>query len=137
MTRRQQLENIIIGTLLESTEEDNYFLECGCSVSEYMFEDPVNRQIYKLVADMNRRGKVHTSPWSLLMEYGREALDIAPDMCERCMKYSFVALKTKYNEDCYMASLIDGLDYGYTNVQFSDYVNNFLTLVYHEERQAS
>ena len=58
MDRRQQLENIIIGTLLESTWRHNYFDDVKCLVSVDMFRDETNKRIYGLIWEMNSRGMV-------------------------------------------------------------------------------
>lgn len=137
MSRRQQLENIIIGTLLESNDERNYFDDCKCLVSQDMFLKEVNRRIYGLVWEMNAKGMACTDPLSIFNEYGEKVMDICADMMEVCTHYSFIHLKTEYNERRFIRSCIAGTDYVRTNVQFIDYVKQFVNLVYKDEEKGS
>ena len=137
MTRQQQLENIIIGTLLESTEDKNFFDDCRCVLTADMFINETNRRIYKIVSDMNRNGKAATDPCSIFEEYGEAVADIAADMVELCTDYSFIHLKTQYNEQQFINAALIGEDYKRSNVQFSDYVRQFITNLYSNERKAS
>lgn len=132
MTRREQLEKIIIGTLLESTEQRNYYDDCHC-LSPDMFQDDKNRRIFGIIVDMNRQGKVNTTPCDIFNEYNEAVFDIAADMCELCTDYSFIHLKTEYNERHFMASCVFGVEYTRTDVQFEDYVKQFIKLVYEGE----
>lgn len=129
MNRRQHIENIIVGTLLDSTEDRNYWSDCRSCVCAEMFADKVNARMFGLIADMNGGGKV-PSPYGILVEYGQAVIDIVEEMCERCTEYSFDIMRTRYNEERYLLLLSQGVDYGYTNVQFSDYVNQFITMAY-------
>lgn len=130
MNRRQQLENIIIGTLLESNTERNFFEDCRCIVTQDMFSDEKNRRIYGLVSKMNGNGKVCTDPCSIFIEYGAAILDIVADMTELCTEWSFIHLKTLYNETCFIKSCTDGIRYERTCVEFVDYVKQFVSNVY-------
>lgn len=134
MTRREKLEKIIIGTLLESNEVRNYFDDCRC-ISQDMFQDDLNRRIFGLIADMNRRGKIETTPCDILQEYGEAVVDIAADMCDLCTDYSFIHLKMDYNERHYLASCAFGVEYTKTDVQFEDYVKQFINVVYDKDEQ--
>lgn len=129
MSRRQYLENIIIGTLMESDAERNYFDDCKVLLPD-MFKDETNRRIYEIVAEMNGRGMTDTSPFNIFKEYGNAVLDMVPRMGDLLIDYSFIHLKTSYNEKRFIAGMRDGKDYGYTNVEFADYVTQFLKLVY-------
>lgn len=128
MSRREYIEKIIIGTLLESKGYENWYDDCRCSVSADMFMDATNRRIFELVADMNARGKTETTPCDIMHEYGAEVMDIACDMVDLCTEYSFIHLKTKYNEEQYLDSLVFGSEVERTDVQFADYVNKFIAL---------
>ena len=133
MSRRQYLENIIIGTLMDSSESRNFFTDCVSCLLPDMFLDDDNRRIYGLVSEMNRKGMTDTNPYNIFMEYGEAVVDLVPRMTELCTDYSFVWLKTEYNERRYIASMRDGVDYGRTDVQFVDYINQFLKLVYEKQ----
>lgn len=125
MDRRQQLENIIIGTLLESTYERNYFDDVKSLVSQDMFLDETNRRIYGLVWEMNAKGMESTRPSDIFDEYGADVADICADMCELCADYSFLYLNTKYREQRYLSGCKARKD-----VTFSDYVNQFVIMSY-------
>ena len=125
MDRRQQLENIIIGTLLESTWRHNYFDEVKNILSVDMFQDETNRRIYGLIWEMNQRGMKETTPSDIFAEYGASVVDIAADMCDLCADYSFIHLNTKYREDCFLSGVNSRKD-----VTFEDYVNQFIVMSY-------
>lgn len=125
MDRRQQLENIIIGTLLESTWRHNYFDDVKCLVSVDMFRDETNKRIYGLIWEMNSRGMVETTPSDIFAEYGASVVDIAADMCDLCTDYSFIHLNTKYREEQFLKGCK-----GRKEVTFGDYVNQFIIMSY-------
>lgn len=139
MTRREKIENIIIGTLLDSTDEDNFFEDCRSCVTEDMFKDEANRRIYALIADMNAKGKHITSPYDIVEEYGEEVLDLCQAMSDKVTEYSFIHLKTQYNEGQYLREQSYGIEARYTNVQFVDYVRQLIILdsMNYEERNRS
>lgn len=129
MNRRKELENIIIGTLLESTEDENYFIDCRSCVTEDMFLDEVNRRLYGIISEMNNGGNQDTRPSSILQAYGASVADIVATMCELCTEYSFINKKMMHNEWEYL-DYLDGKKPEYTKVQFSDYVNGFIKMVF-------
>lgn len=133
MSRRQQLENIIIGTLLESNEERNYFDDCRFLISQDMFLDDGNRHIFQIVQEMNGRGRSDTDPCTIFKEYGEAVSDLLGRMVALCVEYSFIHLKTQYNEGRFIASCLMGVEHKPTDVQFSDYVNEFIKRVANEE----
>lgn len=133
MNRRQQLENIIVGTLLESNAEKNYFDDCRSTVTSGMFLDETNRRIYVLISEMNNKGMTNTDPCSIFTEYGEAVLDIVSRMCELCTEYSFIHQKFMYNEWQYLKSCINGRYCEPTSVQFEDYVKQFIKSVYEDE----
>lgn len=133
MNRRQQLENIIVGTLLESNAERNYFDDCRSTVTSGMFLDETNRRIYVLISEMNNKGMTNTDPCSIFTEYGEAVLDIVSRMCELCTEYSFIHKKFVYNEWQYLKSCITDRYYEPTSVQFEDYVKQFIKSVYEDE----
>ena len=133
MNRRQQLENIIVGTLLESNAERNYFDDCRSTVTSGMFLDETNRRIYVLISEMNNKGMTNTDPCSIFTEYGEAVLDIVSRMCELCTEYSFIHQKFMYNEWQYFKSCITDSYYEPTSVQFEDYVKQFIKSVYEDE----
>lgn len=133
MTRRQELENIIIGTVLESNEERNYYDDCGTIITADMFFDEKNRRVWKLIVDMNAKGLKETTPCDIFKEYGQAVADIVPWMCELVADYSFVYRKTKYNEISYLMNEFYGVETKYTDVRFEDYVKKFIKTVYEKE----
>lgn len=136
MSRRDYLEKVIIGTLLESNGERNYFDDCRCVISQDMFKDDVCRRLYGYIVEMNKEGKTDTRPSAIFELYGSEVMDIVADMVDLCTDYSFIYLKTEYNEKRYLAYVDTGILYGRTDVQFADYVTQFLKLSYESERKS-
>lgn len=135
MTRREKLENIIIGTLLESTGEMNYFDVCRCSITADMFTDDLNRRIYTIVSEMNSKGEVDTRPSVIFDRYGVDVIDLLPQMVDMVTDFSFIHLKMDYNEKRYLASLTTGMEPQYTDVTFADYVEALVKIHYNEERK--
>ena len=128
MSRRDKIENIIIGTLLESNGERNYFDDCRSCVTADMFNDPTNRRIYGIIEEMNASGNACTDPCSIFTLYGENVLDIVTVMADRMAEDSFIHLKIDYNERRYIASLATGSHYKPTDVTFADYVNQFIKM---------
>ena len=133
MGRRQELEKIIIGTLLDCTEDENYFVDCRCCVTEEMMTDEVNRRIFHLISEMNEKGKTMTDPLGIFNEYGQQVADLVPVMCELVTDYSFKYKKAMLNEGAWLRSEYMGADFNPSCVEFSDYVNGFIKYVFHEE----
>lgn len=135
MTRRQEVENIIIGTLLSSDSQDNFFESCRCCITEDMFSDEVNRRLFRMVSEMNKAGNPETDPYSILMTYGDEVKDIVYRMCELSCEFSFLHKKTQYNERQFLIWVSYGFKPNYTHVTFDDYVNRFIQLVFSNEKE--
>lgn len=132
---RERLENIIIGTLLESTADDNYYTDCRCCITEDMFMDATNRRIYHYISAMQAGGKSDTRPSDIFTEYGAEVVDILPSMTDKVNNYSFMYLKWVVNEGSYLYHLNTGVKVRYTNVMFSEYVNAFVKMYFYEEKR--
>ena len=135
VTRRQQIENIIIGTLLESDGKTNYFDDCRSMLGVDMFRDETNRRIYGLISEMNAKGVSDTRPYSIFGQYGESVADIVPRMCELMAEWSFIHKKVQHNEGRYLYSLVSGAKVSYTTVQFGDYVGQFIKI--NEDDKAS
>ena len=133
MSRKQEIENIIIGTLLCSTEDDNFFRSCRSSVNERMFSDEVNRRIFRMVVEMNAQGMAEVNPLTVYERYGKAVEDICYRMCELSSQYSFLHRKTQYNERQFLLYHGYGQEPNYTNVTFDDYVNRFIQNYYDNE----
>lgn len=133
MTQKERLEKIIVGTLLESNERQNYFDECRCCITADMFSDDRRRRIYGIIADMNANGKVETDPNSIVEAYGERVLDLLPTMLDLVVDYSFIHLKTEHNERIFRTSFVTGTKPHYADVSFTLYVNTFLKM-YEDEK---
>lgn len=137
MTRREKLEKIILGTLLDSDSQKNYFTECRCCITADMFSDEIGRRIYTIISDMNAKGMAETDPNTIFKTYGKDVVDILPDILDLVVDYSFVHLKMEYNERLFRCSCLTGLESDYTDVSFTDYINQFLKLYEAEKRSKS
>lgn len=126
MNRANEIENIIIGTLLDSDGMVNYYDECRSIVTPEMFYDDTNRRIYSLIVEMNSKGMRKTTPCDIFDYYREAVLDILPRMCELCTSYSFVHKKFMYNEWHYLYDLTYGTSHEDTAVTFADYVERFI-----------
>ena len=133
MTRREKLENIIIGTLLESTEDTNYFDACKCIITADMFTNDMNRRIFTIISEMNAKGERDTRPSAIFDRYGVEVMELLSQMVDMVTDFSFIHLKMDYNERRYLASLTTGIEPEYTDVTFADYVEALVKIHYYEE----
>ena len=89
MNRREKLERIIIGTLLESREGRNFYDDCRSLVTADMFGNDVCRKIYGFVQDMNRNGKEDTTPLAILDEYGADAMALSGSDFRQILSYYY------------------------------------------------
>ena len=135
MSRRQEIENIIIGTLLSSTCGDDYFASCRCCITEDMFADEMNRRIYRIVAEMSAQGCTEINPGSVLELYGDQVADMCYHMCELATEYSFLHKKVQYNERQFLNWCSYGIRPRYTEVTFDDYINRFIQIVFSNARE--
>lgn len=136
MNRRQELENIIIGTLLESNEERNYFDDCRMLTAD-LFQDEANRRLFTVISDMNKNGQYRTDPCTIFKERFEDVKDIYIQMVDLCTDYSFIHKKMQFNERQFLLSCVDGQEHKKTDIQFSDYVDQLLKTVYYETKQTS
>lgn len=126
MTRRQEIENIIIGTLLNSFETDDWYGDCAICITVDMFEDSRNAKIYSTIAAMHKVGLNITTPLDVF-EFGDEEIKSFTEyMCYLATDYHFLAKKVDYNESVWIDRMINGKRYRYTEVKFSDYVAKFV-----------
>lgn len=136
MNRRQELENIIIGTLLESNEERNYFDDCRMLTAD-LFQDETNRRLFTVISDMNKNGQYRTDPCTIFKERFEDVKDIYIQMVDLCTDYSFIHKKMQFNERQFLLGCVDGQEHKKTDIQFSDYVDQLLKTVYYETKQTS
>lgn len=132
MNKRQRLEKIIIGTLLDITD---HYDDVRGYITEEMFSDSTCRRIYGLITQMRYEGVGLTDPNSIFKRYGEGVMDIVPIMCELCTDYSFEYMKVRYNEDRFIENEFLGTNHPVTNVEFIDYVREFINLVMEDEKR--
>lgn len=135
MTRREELECIIIGTLLDSTAEHNFYDECRSCITMDMFSDATNQRIYGLIAQMNEEGKVQTDPVSIFEYFGNDVMDILLRMMELVMDWSMIYKRCQYNERQWLnENFGNGRKARYTDVGLTDYLSSFTNMVYSYEK---
>lgn len=134
MSTRERLENIIIGTLLDVCGY-KYVNECMSCLTDEMFKDATNRRIWKYIKVMVAQGELQTTPYDIFVEFGADVLDIASDMADKSIEYSFDILKTKHNETIWLNNEIYGLNMSYSRNTFQDYLGIFMNLVFEDEER--
>ena len=127
MTRRQEIESIIIGTILSSHLGENYLNDCKSCITADMFSDEKNAKIYSTALEMQKAGCETITPTDVV-EYKSDMISLAPYMCELADDWFFEAKKAKYNSNVYYSDTTGKSKY--THVTFSDYVNRFVQLVF-------
>lgn len=135
MDRREQIERIIIGTLLSSDSQLNFYNYVKCSITSDMFRDNRNRRLFEMITEMNQQGIVDTNPYNIYMKYGEAVTDLLYYMCENAMEWCYFHRKVEYNERQWLIYQSYGIRPKYTNVTFEDYINRFITLVFENEQQ--
>lgn len=133
MTRRQEIEKIIIGTLLNSFETD-WFADCGYCITADMFIDERNAKIYSAIRECRKTGVKEITPHSL-MEFDKTLASLAGHMAGLATNHNFTTSKVRYNETVWLERQNSGERYQYTSVRFSDYVAKFLEMVIKERKE--
>lgn len=129
MTRRQEIENIIIGTILNNYSGEDYMNDCKCCITADMFADKRNEKIYAKVFEMQKSGYNDITPYDIVA-YNEEMIEYASYMCELASDWHFLYKKVLYNERQWLRSLSSDYNSKYTYVQFTDYINKFIQLVF-------
>lgn len=128
MTRREQIENIIVGTLLNSDEKENYFENVKSCVTSDMFSDKRNAEIFDMISEMNSKGLVRTWP-DALFNYSNHTLktDMLSHMVDLATNWFFFVKKVEYNDMIWRTETTNPHK-RYTHVTFDDYVSKFLQM---------
>lgn len=132
MSKRERLEKIILGTLLDVSGQ-KYHDEC-MMLSQDMFCDGSNSRIYGYISELLGKDKP-TDVNSVFVEYGEKVIDLVPYMVELSMNYAFDIIKVRKNELIWRANLVYGTDFNYHLETFKDYLDIFIKLVYKDEER--
>lgn len=132
MTRRQEIENIIIGTLLNTFDTD-WFADCSYCITADMFTYERNARIYSAICEYRKIADKPITPYHLC-EFDNDLLSLAGYMADLVEDYYFLVKKVNYNENAWLARQIEGKHYRYTDVKFTDYVSKFLEMVMLERK---
>lgn len=132
MTRRQEIENIIIGTLLNTFDTD-WFADCRYCITTDMFIDERNAKIYSAICEYRKTNDKTITPYHLCY-FDKNLLSLAVYMAELAGDYYFLVKKVNYNENVWLLREFKGERYKYTDVEFSDYVGKFVEMVIYERK---
>lgn len=128
MTRREEIEDIIIGTLLNSNKENDYYEQVRYCVTADMFSNGKNRRIYEIIVKMRKDGLTDTCPSDIYAYNSSLSCGFVAYMCELATDYYFFTKKLKYNR---WINLNDtSIHKRYTNVSFDDYVSRLIKLAF-------
>ena len=122
MTRKEEVERIILGTLLNNR---NVLSECTGSITLDMFSNDDNKRIYAKIVEYSNYIFSDITPASII-DYDNSMIDLAQYMCELASDYDFETKKLRYNTNLYYYSKEQYPNY--TTVEFSDYVTRFVQL---------
>lgn len=131
MTRRQEIENIIIGTLLNTFDTD-WFGDCSYCITEDMFIDSRNAKIYSSICKYRQRDSGEINPF-VLYEFDKSLKPVLVYMLDLSTNYSFFIKKVDYNEKIWISKQVHENSFKYTYIQFSDYVSKFIEYVISEK----
>lgn len=129
MDRRQEIENIIIGTLLNECDNRDWYKDCRYCLSLDMFKDERNRQIYSTIKEMKDKGLKDTTPYDIVT-FSKGLQNLAVYMCDLAFSFYFEIKKLNYN---LIRMYLNRNDY--TSVEFSDYVTKFIQLSFRKEKK--
>lgn len=132
MTRRKEIESIIIGTLLNTFETD-WFADCSYCITADMFMEERNAKIYSVICEYRNTGDKVITPIHLF-EFDDKLFPLLEYMSNLAVDFYFLVKKIKFNERVRLAKLIEGKQYRYTDVKFSDYVSKFIEMVIKERK---
>lgn len=120
MTRKKEIENIIVGSLLNDRDK---LRDCAV-LTDDMFT-PANAELLRFC-----RNSTYAEPFAELATlWGVIDQAVFVHAMEVAAFYDFDTLKNRHNLRANIASLMGQPD-NYTNVRFSDYVTQFLKLHY-------
>ena len=126
MDRKKELENIIIGSLVNDFDE--YYPSCRCSITPEMFSDDFLGKIYSIMSKMEKAG-VEVNLCTL-WQYPESTLngDQLSDLCGLVVDYDFNHKKYMYNRSVELFGKSKRPKY--THVTFDDYVNKFVQMYF-------
>lgn len=122
MDRRQEIENIIIGTLLNECDNRTWYNDCKSCITPMMFQDKRNQEIYQTITTIKAKGQKDITPYDLIL-FSPKLQELAEYMCNLAIDFYFEIKKLRYNLTIKYAYRND-----YTRVEFSDYVTKFIQL---------
>lgn len=135
MTHRQEIENIIIGTLLNTFDTD-WFADCSYCITADMFTDERNAAIYSAIIEYRKTDDKSITPYHLC-KFNKDMTQFAVYMAELSLDYYFLVKKVRYNERVWITRSISGVRCRYTDIKFSDYVAKFLENVISERKMCN
>lgn len=123
MTRRQEIERIIIGTLLG--DFPTYYTVCRNLVTVTMFSDDYLKELYTTMKDMDEEG-IEVDVQSVIERKDIFIGQEAAKLCELATEWSFLHKKVSYNMNIELFDKTGKKPF--TEVQFEDYVRRFIYL---------
>lgn len=137
-SRRQQIEDIIIGTLLCDTRGRNHFPDCQCLITADMFQDERSRRVFSAIKKMREHNLSSTTPLDVCQQFP-EMASLSSFMCDVAIENDFVDKKVLYNDNIYLFKNFLAKENEsvppYTTVKFSDYVTALIKIVYSNAKQ--
>lgn len=127
MNRRQEIESIIIGTILNSFNGDDYLINCKSCITADMFSDERNKVIYSKAIEMSKSGLKEITPQTML-QYDSDMTSLLPYILDLATDWNFVVKKAEYNSNVYYTD--HSKTPRYTMVKFDDYITRFIKLVF-------
>ena len=125
MDRRQEIESIIIGTLLNSDNDTDYIRSCKSCVTADMFKDERHSAIFSAIMRMSNSGIKSINPLDVV-KYDKSMMELAYYMCHLSIDYHFEYKKVVYNENQYLYCERPK----YTTVKFDDYISRLVSFAF-------
>ena len=127
MSRREELESIILGTLLNSFGTTEFYDECKDVITEETFTTPLYGEIYKLVRAAFESGMDEVNPLSVCQMHGWDLpVEIIMTMVELSRAWDFTTKMAEYNDKVFHTDT--RLHKKYSRAKFSDYVSRLFSI---------
>lgn len=126
MTRREQIERLLVGSVLTNGA---YWRDLQC-VRREDIEDLITRDIFDRLPDLVQRAGADRMPLDVLFDDNTLSAAVIVQATELAGTDDFDIKKVHYNLDALTDYYFGGATFKPTEVEFRDYVSQFLRMTY-------
>lgn len=126
MTRREQIERLLVGSVLANGA---YWRDLQC-VRRDDIEDLITRELFDRLPDLVQQAGSERTPLEVLFEDSTLSPTLIIQAAELAGTDDFDIKKVHYNLDALTGYYFGGATFRPTEIEFRDYVSQFLRLTY-------